>query len=62
MDAGINTVIVPKANAQDIVLGADALSRVVIVPVGTFYDVLSVVLADSRKKTAILSSVRKEYA
>ena len=62
MDAGINTVIVPKANAQDIVLGADALSRVVIVHVGTFYDVLSVVLADSRKKTAILSSVRKEYA
>ncbi len=44
IDAGIKTVIVPKANLQDIVIEQDKLNKVVIVPVTTIEEVLDYAL------------------
>ena len=40
IDAGIKTVIVPKANLQDIVVDAEKLKKVTIIPVQTIEEVL----------------------
>lgn len=60
LDAGIKTIIVPKANAGDIVLGKERASGLKIIPVSSLYDVLLVALAESPKKAEILSKVKKE--
>jgi Lon-like ATP-dependent protease len=60
IDAGIRTVIVPKANAQDIILDKGDRQKLRIIPVSTFYEVLKNALAESPKKAAILSRVKRE--
>ncbi len=60
LDAGIKTIIVPKANAGDIVLGKERAAGLKIIPVSSIYEVLSVALAESPKKAEILSKVKKE--
>jgi Lon-like ATP-dependent protease len=60
MDAGINTIIVPKANSQDIILSKERQAKLKIIPVSSFYEVLEIALAESPKKATILSQVKKE--
>ena len=60
LDAGIKTIIVPKANAGDIVLGKERAAMLKIMPVSSLYEVLSIALAESPKKAEILSKVKKE--
>jgi len=60
LDAGIKTIIVPKANAGDIVLSKERAAGLKIMPVSSLYEVLSIALAESPKKAEILSKVKKE--
>ncbi len=60
LDAGIHTIIVPKANAGDIILGKEKAAALKIIPVSSLYEVLSIALAESPKKAEILSKVKKE--
>lgn len=60
LDAGMTTLIVPKSNLRDIILDKARMDKLKIVPVSTFQEVLEVALADSPKKAAILSQVKKE--
>lgn len=60
LDAGIHTIIVPKANAGDIILGKERAAMLKIIPVSSLYEVLSIALAESPKKAEILSKVKKE--
>ncbi|MFA6329690.1 MAG: ATP-dependent protease LonB [Candidatus Micrarchaeia archaeon] len=60
LDAGIHTIIVPKANAGDIILSKEKAAKLKIIPVSSLYEVLSIALAESPKKAEILSKVKKE--
>lgn len=44
IDAGIQTIIVPRSNLQDIVIGQDKLKKVNIIPVNTIEEVLKFAL------------------
>ncbi len=50
IDAGIKRAIVPKSNMQDIVISADKLSKIKIIPVETLGEVLEVALDWTGKK------------
>ena len=60
LDAGLHTIIVPKANEGDIVLSKERAAGLKIMPVSSLYEVLSIALAESPKKAEILSKVKKE--
>ena len=65
IDAGILTIIVPKSNLQDIVVDADKLQKVKIIPVSTIVEVLEHALewnGKARLKEMILSNGRKAKA
>ena len=59
IDAGIKTVIVPKANLQDIVVDAEKLKKVTIIPVQTIEEVLEEAL-DWNGKHQIKEMIRKK--
>ncbi|MBI2146036.1 ATP-dependent protease LonB [Candidatus Woesearchaeota archaeon] len=59
IDAGIKTVIVPKANLQDIVVDAEKLKQVKIIPVQTIGEVLEEAL-DWNGKHRIKEMIRKK--
>ena len=59
IDAGIKTVIVPKANLQDIVVDAEKLKKVTIIPVQTIEEVLEEAL-DWNGKQRIKELIRKK--
>jgi Lon-like ATP-dependent protease len=58
IEAGMKKVIVPKSNMQDIIIDAERLKNVKIVPVETIDDVLKVVL-DWNGKKGILKRILK---
>lgn len=58
IDAGIKNVIVPKANMKDIVISADRLKRVNIIPVKRIDEVLEQAL-DWTGKKQILQQIKK---
>lgn len=59
IDAGIEYVIVPKANLKDIVLSQDKLNKIKIIPVTTLTEVLKEVL-DWKGKEDILKKLLKK--
>ncbi len=60
--AGLKKVIIPKANAGDVLLPKDQLKRIEIVTASDLVDVLKYALKNSKKKTALLKKVRKSIA
>lgn len=60
IDAGISTVIVPRANVEDIVLPADKFTRIKIIPVQHITDVIEATLKDSKKKNKLIAELKKE--
>ena len=58
IEAGMKKVIVPKSNMQDIIIDAEKLKKVKIVPVETIEDVLKVAL-DWNGKKGILKKILK---
>jgi len=58
IDAGIKKVIVPKSNMQDIVIDADRLSKIKIIPVQKIEQVLKEVI-DWRRKKSVLKKLLK---
>ena len=58
IDAGIKTVIVPKANLKDIIIDKDKLSKIKIVPVDKISDVLEEALV-WKGKERILRHISK---
>jgi len=61
VEAGISTVLVPKANVGDIVLDEAKKKKIKIVPVTNLYDILSHALVPGRKREALLSKIRREF-
>lgn len=60
IDAGIGTVIIPRANVEDIALPADQLAKVRIIPVEDIIDVIEAAMKDSTKKERLIRELRKE--
>jgi Lon-like ATP-dependent protease len=60
IEAGIGTVIVPKANIEDIALPADQLAKVKIIPAEDIIDVIEYALKDSEKKRKLIRNLKKE--
>jgi len=58
IDAGIKNVIVPKSNVQDIVISADRLKKIKIIPVDKIQQVLKEVI-DWKGKNATLKKLMK---
>nr|WP_148258759.1 ATP-dependent protease LonB [Thermococcus sp. AM4] len=58
IEAGIKTVIIPKANEKDVFLSPDKASKIRIIPVETIDEVLEIALEDSEKKKELLSRIR----
>ena len=58
LEAGIRTVIVPKANFKDIIVPRDKLNKIKIIPVSTIQDVLKEAL-DWKGKQNILDKIMK---
>ncbi len=56
IEAGLKNVIVPKTNVKDIVIDADKMKKINIIPVETITDVLKVIL-DWKGKEAILKKI-----
>jgi len=59
LEAGIRTVIVPKANFKDIIVSRDKLNKIKIIPVSTIQDVLKEAL-DWKGKQNILDKIMKK--
>ena len=57
--AGIKTVIVPKANYQDIIISKENIGKIKIIPVSTIQEVLKVAL-DWKGKQHILNKILKK--
>ncbi len=60
--AGIKTVIIPEANAGDVLLAKDQLKLIRIVTASDLGDVLRYALKPSKKKTVLLSKIKKSMA
>lgn len=58
IDAGIPNVIVPRSNIQDIVVEADKLKKITLIPVDTLVDVLEEIL-DWNGNRSVLTSIKK---
>ncbi|MFA6907603.1 MAG: S16 family serine protease, partial [Candidatus Micrarchaeia archaeon] len=54
IEAGMKSIVVPRSNAEDIHLSNGLKGKIRIMPVDNFVDVLSIVLADSEKKRALI--------
>ncbi|MCX8200291.1 MAG: ATP-dependent protease LonB [Candidatus Micrarchaeota archaeon] len=54
IETGMDAVIIPFSNKDDVVLSKEALKKVRIIPVKTFKEVLEHALHDSAKKKALL--------
>jgi Lon-like ATP-dependent protease len=59
IEAGIKTVIIPKANEKDVFLSPDKAERVHIVPVDTIDQVLEIALVDCPEKENLLERIRE---
>lgn len=59
LEAGAKTVIIPDANKNDIVLHADRLKKIKIVPAKTICDVLRVALRESKARDELIKQIRK---
>ena len=57
--AGFKEIIVPKSNFGDIVVNAEDLAKVKIIPVSTLVEVLEVALVDSPEKKIFLKQLSK---
>ena len=57
IEAGINTVIIPKTNLNDLVLSEENKKLIEIIAVDNLYDVLKIVLSDCSMKTRILKKI-----
>lgn len=60
IEADIKKVLIPKANAQDVYLPKDQLSKIQIVQVNDIVEVLEHALVEGKKKTELLKKMRKE--
>ncbi|MBC8495265.1 ATP-dependent protease LonB [archaeon] len=58
IDAGIENVLVPRSNLQDIVIDDDRIKQIKIIPVDTIFDVLKTAL-DWKGKEKIFEKIRK---
>ncbi|AFK22239.1 ATP-dependent protease La [Pyrococcus sp. ST04] len=59
IEAGIKTVIIPKANEKDVFLSPDKRAKINIVPVERIDEVLEIALVESEKKRKLIEKVRK---
>ena len=59
VEAGMKTVIVPKANFKDIIISKDKMNKIKIIPVETIEEVLKVAL-DWKGKQNILNQILKK--
>jgi len=59
IEAGMKQVIVPKSNMQDIIIDADKLKKIKIIPVSKIEDVLKVTLDWNGKKNILKKIVKK---
>jgi len=57
IEAGMKDIVVPKSNVDDIHLSKGLKGKIRIVPVSNFADVLSHVLVNSPKKSALIKKV-----
>jgi Lon-like ATP-dependent protease len=58
IEAGVENVIVPKSNAEDIYLSPKLKSKIKILPVGTIIEVLEHALVDGEKKRKLIRSMQ----
>lgn len=59
IEAGIKTVIIPKANEKDVFLSKDKAEKIEIFPVETIDQVLEIALQDSEKKANLIERIRQ---
>ncbi|CAD5244066.1 ATP-dependent protease LonB [Thermococcus camini] len=59
IEAGIKTVIIPKANEKDVFLSRDKAEKIQIFPVETIDQVLEIALVDNEKKEELLRRIRE---
>ncbi|MFA5077056.1 MAG: S16 family serine protease, partial [Candidatus Micrarchaeia archaeon] len=59
IDAGMKSVIIPKANEMDVYLPKESLSKIKVIPVSTIAEVLDYVLEDSPRKKKLVSEIKK---
>jgi Lon-like ATP-dependent protease len=57
IESGINEMIVPKSNVEDIYLSAALRKKIKIIPVGNFCDVLRASLVDGKKRARLIRKV-----
>lgn len=59
IDAGLKEVIIPKANAQDVILPQDKLSRIILRPASNLLDVVEYSFVPSEGKKKFSASLKK---
>ncbi|NJE31019.1 ATP-dependent protease LonB [Thermococcus sp. 18S1] len=59
IEAGIKTVIIPKANEKDVFLSKDKAEKIQIFPVETIDQVLEIALVDNERKDELLRRIRE---
>lgn len=60
IDAGMGSVIIPKANASDVYLAKERLKMISIIPVSNIAEVLENVLGKSERKKKLVSEIKKQ--
>ncbi|NJE01094.1 ATP-dependent protease LonB [Thermococcus sp. JdF3] len=59
IEAGIKTVIIPRANEKDVFLSRDKAEKIQIFPVDTIDQVLEIALVDTERKEELLRRIRE---
>jgi len=59
--SGINTIIIPKKNSEDVVLKKETLKEIKLIYADTIVDVIEAALVDSKKKEELVRSLKKEF-
>ena len=61
IESGLEKVIIPQANKEDVYLSKERRKKIMIVPVHNIVEVLREVLKDSAKKRTLIKKIRKQF-
>ncbi len=62
IEAGVKTVVIPKANARDLILSEEAKKKIEIIETSNIMEVLQAALDEGKKKKDLLKKLSKEIS
>src|SRR3989338_3015319 len=61
IDSGLQIVLIPKTNVEDVYLSAERKKKIKIIPVSNILDVLQFALKESAQKKKLIAKMKKQF-